>query len=420
MTAVCGGGASGLQPGRPTGIVVDQAYVQSLLPPALAWLFPYLSFMQGLEIGDVGAFCAVDPPTFTVPTGTEIFNFVTGQPLSDYQLVSNFIQAITRVYLWYSLCQCSTVATPAAPAPPAAPSGLPAINPTGIVGVAPGPCVSNSYSANYIVAGSQNDIASNTAVGSTGEPTLFSTVRPIPPGATHFQLWGTTSAPGQSDANTAHFWGPVVQLYSATPTFLLQSILSVQDFGVVQTINAGFHSPVTAIPAGATQFLFYETTNTGGFPWAYTARLDWFCGDGTNSGSPPVCCSSTDPVTQHLLAQIFDLVTLIQRQAVPFAYITGAAHSGLTGNGVLTVQGLLGLRIDITTVPGRLGRVLGDPVSLWDAGWINLGTADGFGPRVFITSNPVLELNVSPAVTRIGYSIPGDVAVTITELVREP
>jgi hypothetical protein len=149
-----------------------------------------------------------------------------------------------------------------------------------------------------------------------------------------------------------------------------------------------------------------------------SASADIYC-NGALPGLTPQACCPPDVATQSTLDLILKTVTLLQRQIAPFGYIAGASHAGLSGNGVLTVAGIIGIKVDLTTLPGRLGDTLGDPVTLWDAGWINLGTADGFGPRQFIASDPFLVFPVSGAVTQVGYSIPADVACTITELVRE-
>jgi hypothetical protein len=115
------------------------------------------------------------------------------------------------------------------------------------------------------------------------------------------------------------------------------------------------------------------------------------------------------------------MVTLLQRQSTPFAYIVSTAHTGLSGNSQFAVHGLIGLAIAITTLPTRAGVQLGNPDTLWDVGWIDVGTADGWFNRAFLKTNPqVIFPRDMGAVTLIGYSIPADVVVTITELVREP
>jgi hypothetical protein len=114
------------------------------------------------------------------------------------------------------------------------------------------------------------------------------------------------------------------------------------------------------------------------------------------------------------------MVTLIQRQSVPFAYIASASHAGLAGSGELTVQGLIGLRITLTTIPSLVGSDAGDPLTYFQAGWLRWGDADGFSERRFIDASP-LTWYPQPAgqYTRIAYSLNVGVVATIEELERE-
>lgn len=112
-------------------------------------------------------------------------------------------------------------------------------------------------------------------------------------------------------------------------------------------------------------------------------------------------------------------VTLIQRQKVPFAYIGSTVHPGLTGSGHFTVQGLLGVRVELTTIPAGIGETSDDPLILLRAGWIATGTADGWRRSVPVSHSP-LWVDVEPDDTRIGYTFVAGVVATIEEFVREP
>ncbi len=418
---VCSSGISQRRPGIAAGIVVDQAYVQSILPAALSWLYPYLPFMQGLQIGDVDAFCAVDPPTFSVPTGPEIFDFITNGNFANVTLVNTFIQNITRAYLWYSTCQCASVVTPAPPAAPSAPANLPAVNPP-IVGLPTGACLTESFSGSLGASDARMDLRTGTVCDAGGaSPTCLSLARPIPAGATNLQVHETVSAPGHDDANTAHFWLATVFFYTAS-TFVSQVSLTVNDAGVGEAPNSSNHSAVVAVPSTATQYVVVANTGTGGFGWSASATVDWFCGaPGTVTGPPPACCTSSDPVTQSTLNQILQMVTLIQRNSVPFAYIPGASHSGLSADGTLTIPSCIGMLVTITTVPGYSGVELGSPNEIFDIGWFSWGTADGFGERVLIHKNPQLSFaEKASQFTRFGYSLNPGVVATIQELYAEP
>jgi hypothetical protein len=183
---------------------------------------------------------------------------------------------------------------------------------------------------------------------------------------------------------------------------------------------SGPQSALIAVPPGqATVFLNCQSPN----PQPPQEQLTKFRGtlycNGNVPGQTQQPCQP-DPWSLATLQAILDLVTIIQRQHVPFAYIASTAHSGISGNGQFAVSGLVGLAVNITTLPSRVGGISGDPTQIWDVGWINTGTADGWGPRHFISANPFLLQPVSGDVTLVGYSIPEDVVVSIVELVREP
>lgn len=121
------------------------------------------------------------------------------------------------------------------------------------------------------------------------------------------------------------------------------------------------------------------------------------------------------------LEQIRDLVTLIQRQEVPFGFIDGTAHSGLTGSAQLTVSGLLGIRVDLTTIPAYVGRIDGQPIVYFDVGYVSLGTTAGFQRRELLRHDPQYVFSGEAGLyTRVAYTFPPGVVATITELLREP
>jgi len=137
-------------------------------------------------------------------------------------------------------------------------------------------------------------------------------------------------------------------------------------------------------------------------------------------------CATLDLIVRMLTSMSAQLgwirtdVELIQRQGVPFGYVTGAVHAGLTGDGSFDVADILGLAVNCTTIPGYLGLEAGTPDEHLFLGRLNLGTLDGWTPRQLLVDQPQLLLGVSGAVTVVGYSLAGGVVATITELRREP
>lgn len=113
------------------------------------------------------------------------------------------------------------------------------------------------------------------------------------------------------------------------------------------------------------------------------------------------------------------MVTLIQRQSVPFAYVSGTTHSGLTGTGTLSVSGILGLLVN-AGVPTSTSDIAGTPDVRIPIGRVNFGTADGYRDRdQLVTDSQVVFPAVAGLYTVIGYSLEPGVTATFTELVRE-
>jgi hypothetical protein len=146
----------------------------------------------------------------------------------------------------------------------------------------------------------------------------------------------------------------------------------------------------------------------------------------------PLLCDNTD-ICQTLnglslqltsisgeIAALRHDVQLIQRQEVPFGYVLGTLHSGLTGAGEFAVLDILGLSIDFTTIPVEYPAKAGDPDTYFGIGKISVGTAQGWERSWQANKDPFLILPVSGAITKVGYAFPPGIAADVTELVREP
>lgn len=398
MANPCASGISVPKSGVAASVVVDQQYIQALLPDTLAWLYPYLPYMHGLEIGNVATFCAADPPTFTLPSATEFFDFVTSSKLGQFNTVSEFIEKITQYYLWWTLCKCNT-GTPASPAaPPSEPSGLPAVNPTDIVHLPP-----NSGSTCALV------FSTGVAVGTGTQQQVYNEF--LPGDALRMDVIVHTAVAGANHP---------------TITFDLQWYSEGSA-----TYPGGFLGKTTYTLASGATLTFSIDVPRGAraaevFTHAPTPSTDLFQFDGKVYCTPPLGAPAPlpcppDPAVRQLLKQIYDLLTLVQRQAAPFAYVYGSNHTGLSGDGSISVSGLIGVSVDITTLPDSYGRVDGTPVQFFDLGRVNLGTADGYtvGHRVEYDGSLIIP-PLAGVFTSIGYSLAPGVVVSIRELVREP
>lgn len=416
---VCSTGISQPRSGTPTSIVVDTAYIQSILPAGLAWLYPYLPFMHGLQIGDIPTFCSVDPPTWSVPTGAEIYGFITGGPLGYVQTVSQFMQDITRAYLWYNICECASVATPAPPSTPAAPTDLPSINPAGTVSTPAASCGSQSWTVliDHAVHISKA-INVDTYFGYTGGPSESGLTTPVQPGAISVQATIYFAPPSPVSTDTIPFYAAKINFWNGITFISSQNLLDLS--GEDGTVPCTIQTPITRLPGGTTHFELVATVPTG-MSINTTGTVNWFCGSGNNVGGQTLgCCTSTDPVTIATLNQIVQMLTLLQRQTAPFAYVPGPVHSGLTGTGSFAVQGILGLHVS-STVAASTRLIVGTPDVHLELGRINLGTSDAFIDRTAIVVGEQLVIPAAAGIyTVVGYTLEPGVTIEVTELIREP
>lgn len=128
-------------------------------------------------------------------------------------------------------------------------------------------------------------------------------------------------------------------------------------------------------------------------------------------------CKMLQTVSDQLKANT-DLVTLIQRQGVPFAYIPAGTFAGLTGSGEVAVSGILAVSVDASDHP-LTSVEFGHPSERFDNGWINLGDADGWFARVQLGPHPTLIPSVPAFVTKVGYTLPPGVTATLRTFKRE-
>jgi len=161
-----------------------------------------------------------------------------------------------------------------------------------------------------------------------------------------------------------------------------------------------------------------DTYVGGGGTMSVVTDMDNYC-----NGSPFVTgpCCPPDNATQASLDAILNLVTLIQRQVSPFGYVYGANHTGLSGHGSFAVSDLLGVSVDVTTLPASYCQATGTPTELFGLGFVTLGTADGYETSHRIDHDGSLVLPYAAgAFTLVGYSLSPGVVVSIRELTREP
>lgn len=146
--------------------------------------------------------------------------------------------------------------------------------------------------------------------------------------------------------------------------------------------------------------------------------------DGTpTGGTPPTCSTSQDVcnqlfLTDQLLLGLSTQLSMFQARERPQFYRVEHVHSGLTGSGVLTVLDILGLRVQLTTVPSTWGSTAETPRRLIPAaGSIQAGISGEYTDNFQLHyEDEVLMLGASWA-SQVRYNLRPGVVATLTELV---
>lgn len=414
MTAICGGGTSSAKPGFGAALSVSQELVGAIFNDAgLAWAVAFAGYM-GLINYNASTLCGTDPPVDPGITAADALALISpaGNPGGYAQAVARFSQLIAR-FAWYSFCQCDSVATPARPAAPAAPSGLPQINPPIVAPLAGLPCWDKTATGQVV----------------TG-PGLDMTVALLPPGTLRTGLTAQQGVAAGYPVLSNPLPASKVICTMGAPAFAEIDLMTLEWNATGGIVRANTFAGVIAGDTVRTYTGIPLAPNTAYMGFLYylpgagpvgpmTTEITFACAGA--SVLPPTPCCPPDPVTTALLNQVLGLVTIIQRQLAPFAYIPGTAHAGLSGSGNISVSGLLGCKVNITTLPAALGQSWTNPVEIFDAGFLTWSTADGYPSSLRIDHNPYLSLPARcSAYTNIAYDLHPGVVATITELRREP
>lgn len=405
--SICSSGSSQPKAGLATDMVVDGPWLAS----AVAVMFPEVGIPLGglLQLASfhLPTFCAADPPAdpgMTAADWLQILAFINDPFASPaYAKLAQLAQRAA----WPYLCECTSGGTYTPLPTITPPAGMPAYSPPGIVpGIQTTACASFSHAA-YVSAWHQGNNFSlagwPTGVGIGAFPTGLNLT------SIEFTMTTLSGSPAAGPISVGFTWSH--NNFATTDrvdTLSVPGGTTRSTTLVKPTLSDGLlvDATVAATPTGT-------VTPQG---WTLTA----FCNNDQPGGTQSPCCPP-DPIALGTLQQILALTTIIQRQNAPFAYVPGTAHTGLTGHGSISVAGILALAAQATTVPSQLGSELGTPPLLFDLGWLNLGTADGYEEPIFLRSqNQLVVPRAGGLITTVGYSLHDGVVMTLQEMTREP
>lgn len=406
MTSVCVGSvASQPKPGIPSRIYLDTAFMSSILPPELVWMRPFLPYLPPFFV-DVAAFCAGEPPAAPNLVEATMAAVLAGGEFGAGLVAAELIVQVIQSQLWYQICECSSGTQPTRPTGQAAPTGLVQINPPQVV--TPGPAGACGTYQSAPKSGANNS-TTIFLFDPTGVITLTNNV-PVPSGATTVRMTVTSVVAGANhdtvdvtlrtinSAGTAA--SPITSVVASGATVVATATLAANTIGFLanMVLDTGPHSPQSDL---------------------VTAKVEFFCGAQPGQAAAPCC--PPDPQLTGMITRILEYVTLIQRQNAPFAYVAGTAHPGLSGAGSITIQGLIGAKVDVTTLPSSYGRAGTDPTQYFELGFVSFGTPDGWPTGYRVEHDPTLMFPARCGLyTQLDYDLAPGVVVTITELLREP
>ncbi len=401
MTSICaGGGPSGPKQSTTSGLVFNSLQLSSYLNNKGAGWAYIVAPLIGTLVYNLPSFCAGEPPTFVEPDFSTVLNWFSPlNPLGAAQLQQAMSELVGQI-VWYDYCDCLSGSTPAAPAVP-----------TSIPGLQTQPAGQGGFPAQTCQHWSADTGPLNDSFGEDfefGSPTNIEVVD-IQAGD-YFSGTFTIGTQGTSQNSGSCFiqWLTANKIVIST---LGPLNLSPGQTGILQG----------ASPSG-TVFIHPFVTGGGTFnPASNTAHLELleYCPGSTPSTINGPCCP-TDPATSSMLGAIYQLLQVVQRQGVPFAYQNGATHVGVTGSGQIAVSQLLGVKLAPSATPIWTGTEAGNPDELWLDSWITWGNADGWTDRIMLRHSPQISLPPNAQLfTKLGYTFAQGLAVDIQELERE-
>lgn len=394
MTALCpGGGTSSPNVGASAVTLLASGFVAVVLDKYgagwLKWAIPFLALPELT----LNTFCATDPPaipTFTAAESKAIINLELGADFSSG--LAKFGDLIQHL-AWYELCHCNAGTATALPAAPSPPAGTPVYVPPPSQVAAPCGSAHLVFSQDQTGVNISEDL--NAFIAWPANPTSL---------RLHFVTGGASG--------NVVFHG-FAKAFSPSMGNVQFPSFSIPTAAMDQTF---YYS----LPLGTTNVTINQLFDSGAGSQTFDVHADVFCNGAPASGVVTPCCPA-DPTLALQVEAILRMVTLIQRQGVPFGYVPGAVHAALSGAGTLAIQGILGAKVAVTTLPASLGRAGTTPVEYFDMGFLTFGTPDGYPTAYRLERSPQLLLPARcSAYTQLAYDLPPGVVITLTELLREP
>jgi len=430
MTALCGGGASEAITGYTGTITLDGTSIAAYL--ALIGEAEAAAILAPLIAGAVlvvDLFCSTDPPDdpgIDESVVQDALNF--GEPAVSIAAIGKIKDWFLHSY-WCQVCTCSSGATPSCgtPSSPGDVGGA-----TGLPGSGNSSCFDNTYSLTLTnpASGETNadwtqkwlpvngaaSTVTDGSIGASGGETFQ--MYPIPAGINQVDFRGSLTVVDSHYDGTLNA-AVAVCLGSASTAGTCNNIATTANgIGpIAQTIQKGNLAtwPSSATHWGISSRILHSSTAPANSPQTWQIEAVAACDQASLGCCPP---PPTDPNISTRLDQIYALVQVLY-SLIPVRvpnYAAGTAHTGLTGQGNISLESTtIAVKVQITELPDVYGVIDGSPLTYLEAGWITPTNNQGVSEGMRI-SRSTQTFELPAATSALDYTLQPGEEVTITEL----
>lgn len=415
MTVRCNGGTSSQIPGTAATNVIGAGLITAGLEALAPWLLP-VSLLVDAFLVETSSECSTDPPPVPTFDASDLEILALGLLAPTATQTIGKINNLLLNWAWDKYCQCDSGGfTPTAPVPPPAGTGASSANQSK-------PCFVGAYNGEPGLQGTGTAVSqwpdyTGPLIGTDGRTRVVhfadgstGTGYGMPAGTTQISYTGI----GPTGTGGLSCTGNI----DAVVTFSDVNGVYIQQYpmGTPTGVGCNLSGSVT-VPTNASFWnakLFNQSANWGTYLTPLVYNTNVWCGGG-GPGVTSNCC----PPDPSIALAIQNILQILQNppSATPKPYVKGATHVGLVGEGTLTVSGLFGVQLQLTTGVPTAIQFPGVPPYERSVGWVSMLTADGMIDESRITrQNQVWASALAPYATTIGYHLNPGFTMTLTEL----
>jgi hypothetical protein len=378
-----------------------------------------LAAIIGVKTYETTTSCSSDPPGWPAAVTLDEQLAVAFNRIGSPEWLSAFgkLNQMLDNVLWYVLCECTGASTPAQPPFPPPPSGAPTPGPP-LLTPSSRLCVQATPPITSAVADPETSLGaldvSPQLLPYLGTRSVITDVR----GFNTVAYVAPNPMPAYARV-VADFYPGSVQGVN----FWVRSGGVYGTAGALSVFNsapgASLHqdSGLQPVPAGDRWAITLAAQSGPGVTGPANVCVEIY---GTANPTGLNCCPP-DPELMGLLQQIVGTLTPLQRYRQPFAYVTGAAHSGLTGTGSVAIPRCLGIDVTVTAYPSTNYVSGGNPPYIYDLGWISVSEVGGMIQEKRLSQQHYTWLPEYMALAdHFNYFLKPGVTITATELYAEP